>query len=197
MPPEDTDPRCPDCDGPVSATAPYCLHCGADLESEGTGQRRGGNSNRNRAPSERAVQTTSSETGDAEAAANDHLFDPDGLLDNSLTVLVGIVGGALVGALAFLLFGLVVQSWVSILPGGLAWTGGTAYLATRDSIGEAVKYGCYAVALLLVLFPVVSFSPATKGGNFAGRVLLFLVAELLFGVFALGLAGVGHVAGKR
>lgn len=26
------DPRCPDCGGPVSATATWCMHCGAEFE---------------------------------------------------------------------------------------------------------------------------------------------------------------------
>lgn len=183
------DPRCPECDGPVSATAPYCLHCGADL----------GATSSDPTPTTDRQQTAGNQAGttSGSSAASDRLLDPEGLLDDSLTLLVGLVGGTAVGLLMFLLFGIITQSGWSILAGGLAWLAGTGYLSTRHSIGETIRYGCYAVALLLVLFPFVSFAPATKGGNFAGRVLLFFAAELLFGVFAAGLAGVGYVAGKK
>ena len=180
------DPRCSACDGPVSATALYCLHCGADLDDEPPGS----------TPNERATRPTASPDVTANSAA-DRRLDPDGLLDGSLTLLVGLGGGAIVGVLTFLLVGIATQSGGSIVPAGLAWLAGTGYFATRERVGEALKYGCYAVALLLVLLPVISFAPAVKGGNFAGRVFLFLVAELLFGVFAIVLAGIGHVAGRK
>lgn len=168
------------------------MHCGADLDDADETARSASDervARRNR----RNLETAS----EADDSADESLLDPDGLLDNSLTVLVGLVGGALVGVLALVLFGIITQSVWGLLPAGLAWMVGTGYLSTRRTVGEAVRYGCYATALLLVLYPLVSFAPATKGGDFAGRVFLFLVAELLFGVFALGLVGVGRVAGKK
>lgn len=101
----------------------------------------------------------------------------------------------LVGFLTLLLFALFTQSGWSIVPGGLAWLFSTGYLSTRRTVGEAIKYGCYAVALLLVLFPAIILTPVTDVETLSGRIFLFIAAELVLGVFGVVLAGIGYVVG--
>lgn len=158
------------------------MHCGADFEADPAD-----------VPSTTAGgETTTESTGTEES----HLLHPDSLADNTLTVLVGLVGGAAVGVLTLVLFLFTTQSVWSLLPAVVAWLGATGYLVTRRTVGAAFQFGCYGVAFLLVALPIIAFSGATKGGTFGGRVLLFLGGELLFGIVALVVAAIGHVAGN-
>lgn len=61
----------------------------------------------------------------------------------------------------------------------------------------AVRGGCYALAVALLALPLVALTDAARGGTLVGQILLFVVGELIFGLFALPLVGVGYAAGKR
>lgn len=188
------DPRCPECHGKVSATAAYCMHCGADFESPvdaDSGDRLAGGVARERGEVDR---------GDAAAADDDRdagWLDPDGPLDNSLTVVVGIVVGLLVGLGSFVVLGSIRNDSVTGLLVLALWLGTTLSLARQRTLLGAVRLGCYAVAVVLVALPLVVFTGAAEGGNAAGALLLFVIAELVFGVVALVLVGVGYWAGGR
>lgn len=191
-----SDPRCPACGGPVGTTATYCMRCDAEFEqpvgaeSEGTAM---GNAARN-GNSERFPEAIATIEG---LDFLDRWLAPDGWLDDSLTVVVGVVAGVVVGFLTLLVGGVLAGGTVGGLGGLVAWIGATSYLARRRTIFGAVHGACYAVAGLLVLVPLIAFTDATTGGTVAGRVILFVVGELVFGLVAAFLFGVGYVAGKR
>ena len=201
---DDTDDGCPECGAGVSATAVYCMDCGADLDAA---TEAGGDTARADPPtpgaavagSDAATAETSG-TGFEQTLRGDEsrgLLHPEGIVDNSLTVVVGVVGGTVAGLLTLVLVGLASQHWLSVAPALAVWAGGIGYLSRRRTVGDAVQKTCYGVATLLVLFPVISFAEVTKGGTVGGRIVLFLIGELAFGLFAALIAGVGYYVGNR
>jgi hypothetical protein len=119
---------------------------------------------------------------------------PDGWLDDSLTVVVAIVTGIVVGPLVtfFVLF--VTDSGWSLLVGLAAWLGPTVYLARKRTVYEAIRGGAYAVAAVLALVPL-SFLVAGDG-SLGNRFVGFLIFEVVVLVFAVPLFAVGKVVGS-
>lgn len=189
------DPRCPDCDGPVGTTATYCMHCGAEFAeaSADAATSEGVSDPVSDSVSDPASDPVSDPVSEEESG---RLLDPDGLADDALTVVVGVVAGAVVGLLALILFGISTQSWWALVPTLLAWVGTSAYLVRRRTVGRAFRLGCFAVAVLLLALPVIAFSDAVQGGSFAGRIVLFIGAEVAFGVVALVVAAFGIALGE-
>ena len=191
---DDPNPTCPECGEPIGVTATYCMHCSADLTEE-----------------QAAADTDGDETWDASASggstggagdddqasagAGGSLLDPDGLVDNGLTVVVGTVGGVLVGVVAGVVLLVATESLWALGAGLVAWLGSTAYLARRRTVQGALSQAGYAVAATLLLVPVLAFSPAVsaEGGSRAG---LFLVLLVFAAVPAAVAAAVGVVAGR-
>lgn len=184
-----TDPRCPECGGPISATAIYCLHCKADL-----GDRIDDSADVSDADD--VPWTVGGEAGSAGRTA-EALLAPDGLVDDSLTAVVALVGGAVAGVLASIVLGLATLHWVGVLGAVAVWLGSTVYLARRRTVHAAFRGAAYLVALLLVLVPVTAFSPALEGGDAGGRVVLFVFAAVVLGVPAVVLALFGYAIGRR
>ena len=123
------------------------------------------------------------------------LLAPDGLVDDTLTVIVGIGGGLVVGFVGTVALAVTTESGWGILVGVAAWLGSTAYLVRQRTVQGAVAKSGYAVAAVLLLLPLVAFSPAMEvDGGLRGRVTFFVVAFI--GVlFPAGLAaGLGYVA---
>lgn len=161
------DPRCPECGGPIGPTATYCIHCSADLDGRepvGPGD----------SP---AVRTASGRGGPEEPP-----LDPEGFVDDSLTVVVGIVGGIVVGVVGTLFLLFATGSGWALAFGLVAWLVATAYLVRRRSVLDAVSKAGYGVALVLLVVPLATLSPAVsmegglleRGGAFVA--LLVLVA---------------------
>lgn len=125
-------------------------------------------------------------------ATDDQFLDPDGMVDNTLTVVVGIVGGIVVGLVAtFLMVFMTSSGWV--LPIGLlAWLGTTAYLSRKRTVQGAIAGTCYAIAVLLVAFPLIAFSPAIENTGLADRGVMFV--SILVGVLVP--AGIAAGIGK-
>ena len=124
-------------------------------------------------------------------------FAPDGLVDDTLTVVVGIGGGLVVGFIGTVALAVTTESGWGVLVGVAAWLGSTAYLVRQRTVQGAVEKSGYAVAAVLLLLPLVAFSPAMEvDGGLRGRVTFFVVAFI--GVlFPAGLAaGLGYVAGQ-
>lgn len=90
------DPHCPECGGVIGMTAAYCMHCSADLTEERERVDVDNDEDRNDTSSPSPTSRASDPTKDT-AASDGPLLDPDGLLDNSLTVVVGIIGGFIIG----------------------------------------------------------------------------------------------------
>lgn len=183
--PRPGDPRCPECGGPISATAVYCLHCKADLGD-------GLDDSADVTDADDLSWDVSTGSPDDEG-----MLAPDGLLDHSLTVAVGVVAGAIAGVLALVVLVMALLHWVGVLLAFVVWIGTTVYVARRRTVYGALRVGAYAVALMLVLVPMVSFSPALEGGTSGGRVVLFVFLGVVLGVPAAVLWLFGYAMGRR
>lgn len=180
----DDGPHCPECGEPIGARATYCMHCSADLTEE-----------------REAADVDGDGTWDRDepvaADRDDALLAPDGLVDNTLTAIVGVVGGILVGVLGTVALLFVTGSGWAIVFGLLAWLGATAYLARRRTVQGAIAKSGYAVAVVLLVVPLIAFSPvATVDGGIEERGGLFVVLLLFVAVPAAIAAGVGWIASR-
>jgi hypothetical protein len=194
---ETTDPRCPECGEPIGQRATYCMHCSADLTAE-------------RAAADvdddgewEQSETTSTQGNsavDAEMATgegSDQLLAPDGVVDNTLTVVVGVAGGVLVGVVGTVVLLAVTGSGWALALGVLAWLGSTGYLVRRRTVQGAVAKTGYAVAVVLLLVPVVAFSPAMSvEGGIGERGVTSLLLLLFVAIPAAIAAAVGWVASR-
>jgi hypothetical protein len=132
---------------------------------------------------------------DAGTAEEADLLDPDGIVDDTLTALVGIVGGIVVGAVGTLvLIALTGSAW-GVGFGLLAWLAATAYLVRRRTVQAAVSRSAYAVSLVLLLVPVIALSPLMNDG--LGERGGLLVALLVFVAVPAGIAAaIGWLASR-
>lgn len=193
------DPRCPECGEPIGQTATYCMHCSADLSgSLAAGDRDGdGAWDEPRATEPDARDASPVGRSGTSDDGSGQLLDPDGLVDDTLTAIVGIVGGFLVGFVGTVVLLALTESAWAVVFGLVAWLGATAYLVRRRTVQGAVAKSGYAVALVLLLVPVVAVSPfVTVEGGLGGRGSLFLVLLLFVAVPAGIAAAVGWFASK-
>lgn len=192
---EAADPRCPECGGPIGTTATYCMHCSADL----TDERAAADADDDGAW-DGTDDTGSTRDGSGAASAgsaDDELLDPDGLVDDTLTVVVGIAGGLLVGIVGTTVLVTVTGSGWAFPLGVAAWLGATAYLVRRRTVQEAVAKSGYAVAIVLLLVPVIALSPVVDvDGGIQERGGLFVVLVLFAALPAAVAAGIGWVASR-
>ena len=201
------DPRCPECGGPIGVTATYCMHCSADLTEERAAadadedgvwdqyEAEGGSETE---PGTGERETGEQVIGERETGGGSgELLDDDGLVDNTLTVLVGIAGGIVVGLVGTGVLLAVTGSASALLFGLLAWLGSTAYLVRRRTVQGAVSKAGYAVAVVLLAVPFVAVSPVVDvEGGLEGRVGGFVVLLVLVAVPAGIAAVVGFVASR-
>jgi hypothetical protein len=185
------------------------MHCGADFGDEGAEAADADDVAPAADASAASAATSGGERHDGtdSAAADDgpgehgdlldRLFHPEGFLDDSLTVVLGVVVGLVCGVVALIVVGASAGGGPGLLAALVAWIGVTGWLARQYSLFGAIRGGCYALAVALLALPVVGLSDATQGGTFGGRVLLFLVGEVVLGLLALPLVGIGYVAGRR
>ena len=220
------DPRCPECGGPIGVTATYCMHCSADLTEEreaadtdddgawdepgtgeegaGTGETGAGTGEEGAGTGEEGAGTDAPgtvagpSTGVVEAGGGSgELLDDDGLVDNTLTVLIGLAGGVVVGLVGTGVLLAVTGSGSGVLFGLVVWLGSTAYLVRRNTVQEAVSKGGYVVAAVLLLVPLVAVSPVVDvDGGLEGRIGGFVVLLVLVAVPAGIAAAVGFVASR-
>ena len=207
------DPHCPECGEPIGQTATYCMHCSADLSDEkaaadtnddgawdeaaGAGSSDG--SADDSGDSAPTYDPLEDEGGDAtvNTDAGGQLLDPDGFVDNTLTVVVGIVGGIVVGIVGTIALLVITGSGWGALLGIVAWLGSTAFLVRQRTVQGAVEKSGYAVAVVLLLIPLIAFSPlADVDGGLTGRGTFFLGALLAVSIPAGIAAVVGWVAGR-
>lgn len=184
----DPDPTCPECGEPIGITATYCMHCSADLTEERAAGDTDGDGTWD-------ASAAGGSTGGQQASGEGGLLDPDGLVDNSLTAVVGIVGGVVVGAVAGFVLLVATESAWALLAGLAAWLGSTAYLARRRTVQGAVSHTGYAVVGVVLLVPAVALGPAVsvEGGDRGGLFLVLLVFAVVPAALA---AAVGFVAGR-
>jgi hypothetical protein len=198
----DPDPRCPECGEPIGVTATYCMHCSADLTEEQAAADTDGDGTWDESEASSVGDVVGEAVGGGDSrsatdASGGQLLDPDGIVDNALTILVGIVGGAIAGLVGTIVLGIVTQSGYGVLFGVVAWLVTTAYLVRQRTVQGAVSKSGYAIALVLLLVPLIALSPlVTIDGGASERGGLFLVLLLFVGVPATVSAAVGWVAGR-
>lgn len=185
------DPRCPECGEPIGQTATYCMHCSADL----TDEQETADTDQDEAWEQGG--TTPTQQTDTPVEESGQLLDPDGVVDNTLTVLVGIAGGIVVGLVGTMVLLFVTASPWALLFGLFAWLGATAHLVRRRTVQGAVARTGYAVALVLLTVPVIAFSPAfSVEGGIAGRGESLLALLLVVAIPAGIAAAVGWIASQ-
>lgn len=219
----DEDPRCPECGEPIGQRATYCMHCStdlteeraaADVDGDGTWDEEGTSEESTRPDTATELGATLVSLRESIAKAlnlgreerstpadrsmpDDQVLDPDGLVDNTLTVVVGIAGGLVVGLFLTIELLAMTGSSLSVLLGVTAWLGATAYLVRRRTVQGAVAASGYGIAIVFLLIPLVAFSPvATVQGGLAERGSLFLVLGFFVVVPVLVAAGIGYVASR-
>lgn len=186
-PADPLDPRCPHCGGPVSATADYCMHCEEDLP---TGDARAADPY-GAATTEATAWTTPS----AADLADRDWFHPDGFLDDSLTLLVGVVAGVIAGTLAtFAVVWALPAAW-PFLVGGVAWLGVTVAVARNRTVFDAAEVAGYLLALVLVALPLTVSATAPMADPGESRLGLAVVLAVFAWPVAAVLAGVGRILG--
>ncbi|PSQ44085.1 hypothetical protein BRD17_04790 [Halobacteriales archaeon SW_7_68_16] len=191
----DDDPHCPECGEPIGQTATYCMHCSAELTEEKAAADADGDGAWDTDADSAATGTGPGETASADTDASwtseeggkkgegsdvagprGQLIDPDGTVDNTLTVIVGIAGGLVIGILATVLAGLVFQSLPALLGGGVAaWILSTAYLVRRRTVQGALSRSAYGVALVVLLFVALPIKSLVRTRTFEPAALLFIV----------------------
>jgi len=187
------------------------MHCSADLSDEqaaadtnddGTWDEAAGGSDGSADDSGDSAPTydpLEDEGGDAAVSTDTggQLLDPDGFVDNTLTVVVGIVGGVVVGIVATVALLVMTESGWGALLGIVAWLGSTGYLVRQRTVQGAVEKSGYAAAVVLLLIPLIAFSPvADVDGGLTGRGSFFIGALLAVSIPAGIAAVVGWVAGR-
>lgn len=183
------DPRCPHCGGAIGVTATYCMHCSADLTEE-LEQTDGDDDGY-------WDEATTDEPAATEPAPSDgDLLDPDGLLDDALTLVVGLGGGLLIGVIGTVALLFITSSGWVLLVTVPAWLLATFHLARRDTVQEAVAKTAYGVAIVLVLVPFIAFGPSSEGTQLGDRIVVFLVMLGGFAIPAAIAAGIGYVASR-
>jgi len=148
-------------------------------------------------PSEPAAGTGESTQQATPESGGDELLDSDGIVDNTLTVIVGIAAGIVVGIVTTITVLVTTQTGWGFLLGLLAWIASTAHLVRRDTVQGAISRGGYAVAIAMLLTTLIPLSPLVSvEGGLAGRVEGF-VATLILVAFPAGFAAaVGWIAGR-
>ena len=198
------DLRCPECGEPIGQTATYCMHCSADLTAEHGRGDTDGDETWDRTDVEatgfRADTGTSRSLIDRIRGAptpGGQWLAPDSVADNALTVAVGIAGGLLVGVFGTVVLGALTGSVWAILFGFLGLLVATAYLVRRRTVQGAVAKSGYAVAVVLLVAPLVAFSPVMGvDGGVVERVGLFGVLLVVAVIPAAIAAGLGYVASR-
>lgn len=177
-------------------TAAYCMYCSADL----TAQQECADTNGDGFWDDREAEDTQ-ETGGLRSAADSATDDggllaPDGVVDNTLTAVVGLAGGLVVGLVATTVLLILTGSGWGVGIGLVAWLAATAHLVRRRTVREVVARTAYAVSLVLLLVPFVAFGPSSGATELGTRVVVF--AAMLAGVAvpAAIAAGVGFAVSR-
>ncbi|ERH01613.1 MAG: hypothetical protein J07HN6_01169 [Halonotius sp. J07HN6] len=203
-------PECPECGETVGQGASYCMHCYADLpdddaETESTVDGVADTdaeweaaTNGDATESDTAAETATDTEATAGTSTSDGaILADDGLIDNSLTMIVGIAGGIIVGIVGTVVLGVATSSAWAIPVGIGVWLVSTAYLSRRHTVQAAIAHSGYAVALVFLSFPLLALSPAVSvSGGLTGRINTFagyLVASVIMASIP---AGVGWVASQ-
>jgi hypothetical protein len=189
----DVAERSPDAgigDRTTTATDVSSPDVGGKANSESESESGDGNGNRN-------GTGTGTSTMDSVVDGLRRGLGPDGFIDDSLTILVGLVAGVLIGVGALFVAVLVTESAWGVLVGVVVWLVSTVVVSRQRTVLGAFRLACYALAALLVLGPMSAFSPTVGvDGGIGGRLVAFLVGEVAVAIPAGILVLVGVAAGR-
>jgi hypothetical protein len=139
------------------------------------------------------VSSTATET----ESSDGELLADDGLLDNTLTVIVGVIAGIVVGMIGTFVLLVATGSLWALLFGLLVWLFTTAYLVRRRTVQAAVSKAAYALSIVFVMIPLTTLSPfASMEGGLTGRVTSFGIFFVVMAVPAGVTAVIGWIAGR-
>src|SRR5699024_9332264 len=188
------DPRCPECGEPIGMTSAYCMHCSADLTeySEQTNIDGDGDRTVTSGPSTQQTPAPSENT----ATGDGSLLDPDGLVDNSLTVVVGIVGGFVIGFIELFVGTAILSVGIGFAIGILVWLGATAYLVRLRTVQETFSKAAYGIAIAIMPFSLIVFGPTWESSSIGARITEFIIVFVFCAVPATIVAGVGYLVGR-
>lgn len=135
-------------------------------------------------------------TGPDDAGGEKGFMHPDSLLDNTLTGVVGIGTGIVIGLVSLFVFGIAFGG-TGVLLAFVAWLGSTAYLARRRTVFDAVRDGAYGLAVVLgiaglgVAVAAIQDPETGIAGAVGGLIPFLIFGSMVAGVgFLVGLKGV-------
>ncbi|MFB6108423.1 MAG: zinc ribbon domain-containing protein [Haloplanus sp.] len=192
---ERSDPRCPECGGPIGATATYCMHCSADLTEERAAADADGDGVWDADASDASDVGRSDDASSARRSSDDGLLDPDGLLDGALTTVVGLVGGLVVGVVGTVVLLVLTDSDWGAWLGVAAWLCSTVYLARLRTVFDALSKTAYGVSIVLLLVPLVAFTPS-QSSDVGVRIVIFATVLGLVAIPAALAALVGVLVAR-
>ncbi len=178
-------------------TAAYCMYCSVDLTDEK--ERADANDDGFWDDASPAGDTPSTDglRSAANTATDDGgLLAPDGVVDNTLTAVVGLVGGLVVGFVATTVVLVLTSSSWGVWVGIVAWLAATAHLARRRTVRDAVTRTAYAVSFVLLLVPFVAFGPSSETTELGTRIVVFAAMLAGLAVPAAIAAGFGFAVSR-
>lgn len=185
------DPRCPECGGPIAAKATECLHCGAALSTSDPvpGTEPSDHSKNAQSRGKEASKKVSTASG----TPAEHPLDPEGVMDDTLTVIVGILGGLIIGVVGTIVLIFLTESAWGAAFGFAVWLGATAYLVRRRYLMDAVSKTAYGIAVVLLAVPAIA---VVFEGDLAARAGGFFVLLVLVAIPAGISAAIGWFASR-
>lgn len=181
----------------------YCQACGSEVDEEASFCPECGDPIT--ASEDNGVASEKIETSD-----NDEVEKGTGSKLNALRptnwkfAVVGIVFGLIIGGVAALATSNIGGSGVFFAIGLL---GGAVFLWRMSTVSGAVGSGLYITALLLILTPILFYTPmvigggeaegAAEAGQFIGGVLGLIIWGFVFFLVALVVAGIGYFFKRR
>jgi F0F1-type ATP synthase assembly protein I len=134
------------------------------------------------------------ETAKSERVATDDksLIDPDGILNDLSTVVVGNTGGFIIGLIESFVVGTLLFFDLGLVVGILVWLGATVYLVQRRTVQEVISKAAYGIAIAILSVPLIVFSP----GWGTGKVLNFILLTVICVIPAAIVGGIGLLAAR-
>lgn len=197
------DPHCPECERPVGATATSCMHCDAEFPQPAGVDDHGVSSDSS--SDDEWIVADDAPGAPADTFDTDHdasgvqESDEDGdvqLAPSGVRIALGVAAAPVFGFWTLIIVGALTTGTVGFVIGTVVWLILTVHLISRPTIFDSFQSLCYTSAILFVLTPFIVLTDAAKGGTFLGQLILFAIGEVIFGVIAAGLAGIGYRVGQ-
>lgn len=121
---------------------------------------------------------------DTETEDDESLLDPDGILNELLTVVVSITGGFVIGLIESFVVATLLFFNLGIVVGVLVWLGATVYLVRRRTVQEAISKAAYGIAIASMSVSLIAFSPGwdDTGSQALTFVILVVICTIPTGI---------------